>query len=410
MNSVDELHCTNCNTVVEDSDLKMVCDDCSHPLSIKYNLNEMEKALKLKKRVSTSESFLEYWKDILPLKKPELINKISLGETTTPLVRASYLGGNLGVPDLRFKMEMGPTLSLKDRGTALCTLKAVEFGYDMLCVASSGNNAASIAAYAAKAGLPAVVFIQKDTSPAKVSKCVVYGARVVRVDGDMSVASKLCGEMLTRHRWFQAGGPNPYRLSAKRTAVYEIINQMGNNVPDAIFIPCGGSAGMVAAYNGLSEMVEMGIIPTMPKLIGVQLAACDPITRAFVEQRDIVTPIEKKPSFSDALMNNNPYWGNQALQAVRKSGGFFISVSDQEVVDTIRLLGAKEGLFVEPAGAVSAAGLRKAMSENRLSGLHRAVCVLTGHGLNAPQAIFDSQELPAVVAPEIEAVETYLQL
>ena len=388
----------------------MVCAHCGDPLDVGYDLSEVRMALQKEATPSVPDSFLKQWESILPIDRPELIDRVSLGEPQTPLVQSSAMGEELGVGDLRFKVEMGPTMSLKDRGTCLCALKALELGYDTLCVASSGNNASSVAAYAAKAGLNAVVFIQKDTSPAKIFKCLVYGARVVRVDGDMSVASALCGKMLRRHRWLQAGGPSPYRLAAKRTAVYEIVKQLGDRAPEAVLIPCGGAAGMVAAFNGLSELVEMEFLPAMPRLVGVQLAACDPITRAFDEGRANVMPVTKTPSFSDALMNNTPYWGKRALVAARETNGFFLSVSDQEVADAIRHLGSREGLFAEPAGAVSVAGLRKAVDDARLTQLQSAVCMLTGHGLNAPQAAFSSQELPAIVAPEVKAVESFLGL
>jgi threonine synthase len=167
---------------------------------------------------------------------------------------------------------------------------------------------------------------------------------------------------------------------------------------------------MVSAHRGFSEMVDMGMIPAMPRMIGVQLRACEPVTRAFHEARDQVTPVEKEPSFSDALMNNAPYWGDQALKAVRDSNGVMVSVSDAEVADTIRQLGATEGLFVEPAGAVTVAGLKKLSAENQLPSVKRVVCMLTGHGLNAPRAAFESEPLPEIVAPEVDAVETYLRL
>jgi threonine synthase len=289
-------------------------------------------------------------------------------------------------------------------------LKALELGYDMLCVASSGNNASSVAAYAAKAGIPSVVFIPHNTAPAKIFKCLVYGARVVRVDGDMSTASQLCAEMLQRHRWMQAGAPNPYRVAAKRTIAYEIVKQLNGRTPDAVAVPCGTGAEMVAAFKGFFEMKQMGLIAELPSMIGVQLSACDPITRAYDEDRDTVTPVEKGVSFSDALMNNKPYWGKLALAAARESGGLFISVTDAEVADAIRLLGAREGLFAEPAGAVSLAGLKKVLDENRLPRIQSAVCLLTGHGLNAPGAAFDSGAIPEIVAPEPAAVEAYLSI
>lgn len=404
------LACQKCQKIIPEFEFQMVCPECGDPLDVRFDLDQVKTALFQMEPGFTSKSLLSQWQDILPIEKPELIEKVSLGETPTPFITSWKLSEKLKIADLFFKIEMGPTLSLKDRGTSLCALKALEMGYDTLCVASSGNNAASVAAYAAKAGLLSVVFIQKDTSPAKVCKSLIYGARVIRIDGDMSVASKICGEMLKRHRWMQAGGPNPYRLAAKRTAAYEIFKQLGGQAPDVIFIPCGGSAGMVAAFNGFSEMLEMGLIQAMPKLIGVQLAACDPVTRAFDEGRDRATPVEKQPSFSDALMNNNPYWGTRALTAVRKTDGFFISVSDGEVADAIRFLGSIEGLFTEPAGAVSFAGLQKSLSEKRLPPFEKAVCILTGHGLNAPQAVFESQTLPELVAADVDSVESFLSL
>jgi threonine synthase len=159
---------------------------------------------------------------------------------------------------------------------------------------------------------------------------------------------------------------------------------------------------------GYAELLAMGKIPRMPRLIGVQLAACDPVTRAFEAGRDEVTPVVKRPSFSDALMNNSPTWGAAALKAARETGGIFLSVTDEEVAAMIRTLGAQEGLFVEPAGAVAVAGVAKLMAERRIPGLSRVVCTLTGHGLNAPQAAFPELVLADLVEPTPAAVEAHL--
>jgi threonine synthase len=183
MSAATGLHCRRCDFSIPESEFRLACASCGEPLQVGYDLEQMGQALQQEKTTFSSQSFLEQWLAILPIDRPELIDKVSLGETQTPLVESSRMAEALGVEDLRFKLEMGPTLSLKDRGTSLCALKAIELGYDTICVASSGNNAASVAAYAARAGLNSVVFIQSDTSPAKVFKCLVYGARVVRVDG-----------------------------------------------------------------------------------------------------------------------------------------------------------------------------------------------------------------------------------
>ncbi len=403
------LLCESCGAETPESQFNLKCASCGGSLEVTYDLGEMQKRLTTKASEGRSLSILKKWMDVLPITNPDFIDKVYLGEDETPLINSAELGNRLGVENLYLKMEfMGPTLSLKDRGTSLCALKALELGYDTLCIPSSGNNAASVAAYAAKAGLRAVVFIQKDVSPAKLFKIIAYGAKVVRVDGDMSLASKVCSEMLASHRWFHCGGANPYRFTAKRTVAYEIMQQLGGVVPDAVIFPVGGATGMASSYAGFLEMLKMGMIPKLPRMIGVQLEACDPVARAFNEGTEEIRPVTKKTSISDALMNNSPSHGIKALKAVRETNGMFVSVSDEEFVSTIRLLASKEGLFVEPAGAVSIAGISKLLAQRRIQNLKTIVCMLTGHGLNSPQAAFDSNAIPEVIEPEVSAVESYL--
>ncbi|MEJ2168725.1 MAG: threonine synthase [Desulfobacterales bacterium] len=344
----------------------------------------------------------------MPLPHPELIAECSLGETQTPLIRSNRIGPRLGLNDLRLKVEIGPTLSLKDRGSSLCSLKALELGFEAMCVASSGNNASSVAAYAARAGLPAVVFVQRDVATAKFTKMSSYGAKVVRVDGNLSQAGRMCSHMLERKRWMDCGGPNPYRIAAKRLVAYEIIAQLQGEVPDAVIFPCGGCAGIVAAHSGFRELMEMGLIRQMPRLIGVQLTACDPVTQAFEKDRIDVSPVDIKPTISDALTNSTPYWGNRAIVAARETGGFFFSVTDEDVTLMAAEIGAAEGLYLEPAGAAAPAGLGRALNENRMQQMNRVVCTVTGHGLNARQLSTWRQDVPEPIAPDPDEVADYL--
>jgi len=409
MSSARGLICRTCQRTWPEGEFAYTCPTCRQPLEVGYDLEALKRRLDRGWPSPCAGSMLHQWRESLPIDRPELVDQVTLGETQTPLIRSVRLGGRLHLADLRFKVEMGPaSASLKDRGTVLCALKALELGYDTLCVASSGNNASSIAAYAAKAGLRAAVFIQRDASPAKILKMLAYGAKVIRVDGDMMTASRLLAHLLPQHRWLNCGGPNPYRMTAKRLVAYEITAQTDGTFPDAVLFPCGGASGLVAAYMGYNELLAMGLVPRIPRLIGVQLAACDPLTQAFEEGRDEVTPVAKRSSFSDALMNNNPYWGAAAIAAVCETGGIFLSVTDDEVAAMIRTLSAQEGLFVEPAGAVAVAGLVRLIDERRMEGLDRVVCTLTGHGLNAPKAAFPAVELPEVVEPTPAAVEAYL--
>ena len=402
------LVCRECGKRIPEAECALSCPDCGAPMRVMFSEASLRQALSAELPAPEGRSFLRQWRSILPISDESLIDRVSLGEAETPLLPSHRYGEKLGIPDLYFKVEQGPTLSLKDRGTALCVLKALEFGCKTVCLSSSGNNAASVSAYGSRAGLNPVVFVQKHVSAAKIFKSLVYGGRVVRIDGDMAAASRICGEMVKRRKWFQCGGPNPYRIAAKRTFAYGIVQQLGR-APDTVLIPCGGGAGMVAAHDAFREMFAAGVIDRMPRLVGVQLQACDPTARAFHEGRDAVTPVDKKPSLSDAIMNNNPYWGRYCLQAVRETGGTMISVSDADFIRTIRELGREEGLFTEPAGSVSVAALRYLVKGPGFENPGLTVCNLTGHGLNVPQVATDESETPGVIPPTVEAVEAFLQ-
>ena len=402
------LVCRECGKRIPEAECALSCPDCGAPMRVMFSEASLRQALSAELPAPEGRSFLRQWRSILPISDESLIDRVSLGEAETPLLPSHRYGEKLGIPDLYFKVEQGPTLSLKDRGTALCVLKALEFGCKTVCLSSSGNNAASVSAYGSRAGLNPVVFVQKHVSAAKIFKSLVYGGRVVRIDGDMAAASRICGEMVKRRKWFQCGGPNPYRIAAKRTFAYGIVQQLGR-APDTVLIPCGGGAGMVAAHDAFREMFAAGVIDRMPRLVGVQLQACDPTARAFHEGRDAVTPVDKKPSLSDAIMNNNPYWGRYCLQAVRETGGTMISVSDADFIRTIRELGREEGLFTEPAGSVSVAALRYLVKVPGFENPGLTVCNLTGNGLNVPQVATDESETPGVIPPTVEAVEAFLQ-
>jgi threonine synthase len=404
------LICDQCNQIRSEKDFQLNCPVCGTKLRIQYDLEKLKKAFSDQREPQEGGSFLREYCDYLPINQPELIEKVSLNEGQTALIPAGRIMGELGLEDLRFKMEsQSPTSSLKDRGTSLCALKALELEYDTLCVASSGNMAASIAAYAARAGLEAVVFIQKDVSPAKIFKIMGYGPQLVRVDGDISIAIRLCRDMLKRHRWFECG-PNPYRFTAKRMVAYEIVKQMGGKAPDVMIMPVGGGTGMASAYDGFLELKTMGIIESIPRLIGVQFAACAPVAIAYEMNADVIEPVEKKPCVSDALLNRTPIDGIQCVMAARKTGGKIISITDDESIDAIRQLGSHEGLFQEPAGCVSFAGLKKLILQGELKGAKSVVCTLTGHGLNSPGSAFSANESPEVVSADVASVEAYLKL
>ncbi len=401
------LVCRDCGTQISEAEFKGKCPKCGAAMRVVFEPSSLKKALAGGFPAYSGKSYLWQWRSILPIADEANIDRVSLGGIETPLLFSHRYGKELGIENLYFKVEQGPTLSLKDRGSAMCVIKALEKGCDTVCLSSSGNNAASVSAYGTRAGLRAVVIVQKHVSPAKIFKSLAYGGRVVRIEGDMAMASKVCGIMVKSRGWYQCGGPNPYRVCGKRTFAYGICQQLGK-APDTILIPCGGGAGMIAAWDGFRELFEAGLIDHMPRIVGVQLEACNPTAQAFHAGKDAVTPIEKKPSLSDAIMNNNPFWGKYCLQAVRDTGGTMISVSDEEFLRTIRKLGQTEALFTEPAGAVSVAALAKLVQMKGFENPGLTVCNLTGHGLNNPQVAMNDDEYPETVQPTLEAVEAFL--
>lgn len=400
------LQCRECGKIFPQGAI-LKCPECDSPLRVLFEPTSLKTALKNGLPAASGQSYLRRWHDILPIAGEALIDRVSLGETQTALLPSRRIGGELGIGDLRFKIEEGPTLSLKDRGSALCVLKALEYGADTVCVASSGNNASSVSAYGARAGLRPVVFVQKQVSPAKIFKMTTYGGNVCRIDGGMAEASKICDEMVKNHGWFQCGGPNPYRVCGKRTFAYEITEQLGKE-PDALLIPCGGGAGMVAAWDAFREMLECGLISRLPRLFGVQLEACDPIAQAFNKGLDYVPPVKRKTSLSDAIMNANPYWGKYCLKAARESGGGFITITDDDFIRAIRKLGECEGIFAEPAGAATTAALERFVKTPQFLDCNLVVCDVTGHGLNAPAVAANESNVPEPLPPDAVAVETFL--
>ncbi len=400
------LVCRDCGKGLPESEGALTCPDCGAPLRVTFSEASLREALGGALPAPNGASFLRQWRAVLPIGDESLIDRVSLGEAETPLLPSHRYGPRRGVPRLYFKMEQGPTLSLKDRGTALCVLKALESGRRTVCLSSSGNNAASVSAYASRAGLEAVVFVQKHVSPAKIFKSLIYGGRVVRVDGDMAAASRLCSEMVTRRGWFQCGGPQP--LPHRGQAHLRLRHRAAARArPGHRAHPLRGRGRAGRRLRRLPRTGRRRDHRAPPPARGG--AACGLRSRAFREGRDTVTPVDKKPSLSDAIMNNNPYWGRYCLEAVRASGGTMISVSDADFLRTIRELGREEGLFTEPAGCVSVAALRHLVEMPGFEDPGLTVCNLTGHGLNVPHVAADENEIPGLVVPAVEAVEAFLR-
>jgi len=335
---------------------------------------------------------IERYAAFLPL--TDATPRLSLGEGYTPLVHARTLGRAMGCPLLHLKVEgMNPTGSFKDRGMVLAVAKALEEGANAIICASTGNTAASAAAYGASAGMEVVVVLPAgQIALGKVLAAQFAGARVVAVGGSFDAALKVVRRLTEGG---EAGRPvtlvnsvNPYRLEGQKTAAFEVCEDLGG-APDYLAIPVGNAGNIAAYWQGFGEYQSAGLVETRPQMLGFQAAGAAPIVLGHV--------VEDPRTVATAIRIGNPASADLARRARDESGGVIDVVTDEEILAAYRDLARYEGIFCEPASAASVAGVRKLAAQGRIDPGATIVCVLTGHGLKDPDTA------AANVAPVLES-------
>mgnify|MGYP001822507368 CR=1 FL=1 len=322
---------------------------------------------------------MERFADFLPL--TAATPPLGLGEGFTPLVRAGNLGQALGVSKLYLKVEgQNPTGSFKDRGMVVAVAKAVEEGARAVICASTGNTSASAAAYAATAGIEAVIVLPRGKIAAgKMLQGHAAGARVVAIDGNFDDALTIVREMTAErdpdHPVQLVNSVNPYRLEGQKTAAFEICEDLGG-APDYLAIPVGNAGNISAYWKGFKEYRDVGLVETAPKMIGFQAEGASPLVQGH--------DFEEPHTIATAIRIGKPASGHLALAARDESGGLIDAVTDEEILAAYRDLARLEGIFCEPASAASVAGVRKAVATGRVDPEATIVAVLTGLGLKDP--------------------------
>lgn len=318
---------------------------------------------------------IDAYKDFLPVTEKTPV--VSLKEGNTPLLFAARLSSELDA-EIYFKYEgLNPTGSFKDRGMTVAISKAVEEGAVAVMCASTGNTSASAAAYAARAGIKAIVLIPEGKiALGKLAQALVHGAKVIAIKGNFDQALAIVKELTVKHRITLVNSLNPYRLEGQKTGAFEICDLM--EPPDYLAIPVGNAGNITAYWMGFKEYHGKGRISTLPQMIGFQAEGAAPIVRECV--------VENPETIASAIRIGNPARWKEALEAVRESGGFFDMVSDEEILSAYELIASREGIFAEPASAASVAGLIKSLNLGKVKRGSRVVCILTGHGLKDPDA------------------------
>ena len=397
------LACIHCGAKYPPGEIIYACRACGHPLEVRYPLDRLGID-----RKEWSGRPLSVWRyrEILPVEIPP----VTLREGGTPLYRLEALGRELGLPGLHAKHEgMNPSGSFKDRGMTVGVSMALQLGKRSVACASTGNTSASLAMYAAKAGIPSVVLLPSGkVALGKVAQALIHGARAITIRGNFDRALELVQELCERHGLYLLNSVNPYRLEGQKTIGLEVLDQLGC-VPDRIVLPVGNAGNISAIHKGLLEFRELGFIDRLPMMTGVQAEGSAPVVRAVAGDLPEVIPEPRPETVATAIRIGAPVNAEKALRAIRTTGGTAVSVSDAEILAMQRALASREGIGVEPASAASVAGVKKLIASGVIDRDERVVCVVTGHLLKDPETVVRQCEPPLEIEPDLPSLLSALR-
>jgi threonine synthase len=374
------LECSRCASRYERGKLWGLCE-CGGPLLVRYHLESLRAQWK---RDSIRDGPPNMWRYAPALPVAEAASIVSLGEGMTPLLRAPRLGAKFGGADLWIKDDgVNPTGTFKARGMSCAISMCAELGAKSIAVPSAGNAAGAASAYAAAAGIEAHIFMPRDVPRANYMECVATGARVTLVDGLISDCARMVVERKDAEGWFDLSTlKEPYRIEGKKTMGYEIAEQFGWRLPDAILYPCGGGVGMIGMWKAFGELEALGWVSgKKPKMIAVQASGCPPIVRAFEAGKSASDFYPDARTLASGLRVPKALGDFLVLDAVRASGGTAVAVSDEEILDGVAELAAAEGVFAAPEGGACVAACRRLLADGFLGSNDRIVIYNTGSGL-----------------------------
>ncbi len=394
--NVTHLECALCGLRHEAHTLQNLCVECGKPLLVRYDLEKAAETL-TPESFATRESSLWRYREVLPVEDPN--NVVSFGEGWTPLLNADRLGATLPIKLNLFIKDEGqnPTQSFKARGMTAAISMAKELGVKKVAVPSAGNAASAMAAYAARAGMEAFIFMPSDTPRANVVDCQQTGAHVTLIDGLITDCGKIVAERKDAEGWFDVSTlKEPYRVEGKKTMGYELFEQFREirnpkskiqNLPDVIIYPTGGGTGLIGMWKAFDEMEEMGWIDSKrPRMVTVQSETCAPIVRAFENGERFADEFENASTVASGLRVPKAIGDFLILDAIRASGGTAIAVSDEELVKAVGEIGAVEGIFAAPEGAACLPALRKLIDDRAIEEGETVVLFNTGSGIKYLEA------------------------
>jgi threonine synthase len=407
MGYVSGLKCRECGREYP-VDPIYVCEFCFGPLEVVYDYKKIKKVLTRKSIEKRPKSLWRY-KELLPIDgEPQ----VGLKSGFTPLVKADNLAKELGVKELYVKDDTvaHPTLSFKDRVVAVALTKAKEFGFDTVACASTGNLAHSVSAHGAKAGFKRFVFIPATLEPSKIVASLVYEPNLVAVDGNYDEVNRLCSEIANKYKWaFVNINIRPFYAEGSKTQGFEIIEQLDWKAPDNVVVPCASGSLLTKVWKSFKEFKEIGILKELEtKVFAAQATGCSPISTAIKQGVDVIRPV-KPNTIAKSLAIGNPADGFYAAQVVKETGGYGEDVSDDEIIEGIKLLAKTEGIFAETAGGVTVATTKKLIEQGRIGRNETTVVCITGNGLKTQEALAGRTAEVHHIKPNLDAFEDVLK-
>lgn len=406
MSYVKGLRCKECGRNYPKDPIH-VCEYCFGPLEVDYDYKKIQTVVSRKAIQSGPPSMWRY-KPLLPID-----GEVQVGHHVgyTPLLKAKNLGKALGLNNLYVKNDSvnHPTFSFKDRVVAVAVTKALEFGFDTISCASTGNLANSVAAHSAEANLKSYIFVPDDLERGKILGTLVYGTNLISVHGNYDDVNRLCSEIATAHNWaFVNINIRPYYGDGSKSYGYEIAEQLGWIAPDNVVVPVAGSSLITKIWKAFHEFKDLGLIDKVQtKVFAAQATGCSPVTTAIKNGTDVIKPV-KPNTIAKSIAIGNPADGYYGIKTANQSGGYGEDVSDEEIVEAMRLLAETEGIFTETAGGVTVGVTKKLVEQGRINPDEVTVICITGNGLKTQEAIADCFGNQVVIEPHLSSFEEAL--
>lgn len=403
MGFVESLKCKECSDIYP-KEPKHVCETCFGPLEAVYNYDEIKKHISREKIASRPQNIWRY-KELLPIdSEPTLGTQVGY----TPLVRARNLAKELGVSEIYVKNDAVcyPTLSFKDRVVSVALSKAREFGFETTGCASTGNLANSVSSISASGNLKSYILIPYDLEQSKILNTIVYGASLIGVKGTYDDVNRLCSQIADKYNWaFVNVNMRPYYSEGSKSYAFEVMEQLGWEAPKHIVVPMASGSLLTKVWKAIKEFELLGIVePQGSKIYGAQATGCSPISTAFKNDWEMFKPV-KPDTIAKSLAIGTPADGYYAMNIIRESGGAAEDVSDEEIVDAIKLLARTEGIYTETAGGVTLGVTKKLIEQEKIPRDEPIVVSITGNGLKTQDAVEGSLGKPALIGPTLEDFE-----